>query len=254
MNDAVFLLSLEMIDEDALAWPRSEHDAERVLEFMELYRADGPNALPPIFVTKPRFDGKCLLVDGHHRVEAAYRLREQTDTGWESLPAMRNDAVTAFDAFRQACRLSGATAKPLTRKEKRAAVGRYLRERCGLSDKEIAKEIGVSHTFVWEIRTGKINVDSKGNELTNRINVDEQRSEPASENKLKSEKAAEHLIEGLQSVYSHGRYLPVNHIGKVVAEAAIRRYGTDALKRLADMRQWTNEAVRYAQERIEGQA
>src|SRR5579862_6251347 len=121
MNDSIFLLALEMIDEDALAWPRAELDEERVLEFMEIYVSDGPNALPPILVTKARFDGKCLLVDGHHRVEAAYRLREQTDTGWDSLPVMTDNAVTAFDAYRQACRLSSATAKPLTRKEKRAA-------------------------------------------------------------------------------------------------------------------------------------
>src|SRR4051794_10734810 len=101
------------------AWPRFGLDPTRVAEFMSLYAADGPTALPPIEVV-PDGEGGLLIAEGRHRIAAAVEL------GWQQLPAVTLDLPPGSDpvnvAYVRGLETAATASKPLTRSERRAAV------------------------------------------------------------------------------------------------------------------------------------
>jgi ParB-like chromosome segregation protein Spo0J len=130
-------------------WPRERLDGARVTEFAELYESDGPDALPPIEVIELD-QGTCLLVEGHHRFAAAKRAE------LEHLPAVVLTVPAGVDAdwfvFERGVGNAARSAKPLTRREKRAATAQLLNRYPHRHDRELARVVGVSHTFVAQLR------------------------------------------------------------------------------------------------------
>lgn len=130
-------------------WPRERLDGARVTEFAELYESDGPDALPPIEVIELA-QGTCLLVEGHHRFAAAKKAE------LEHLPAVVLTVPAGVDAdwfvFEHGVGNAARSAKPLTRREKRAATSQLLNRYPHRHDRELARVVGVSHTFVAQLR------------------------------------------------------------------------------------------------------
>jgi ParB-like chromosome segregation protein Spo0J len=136
---------------DPAAWPRFDLDQARVGEFMDLYSADGPGALPPVELIRTEA-GDLLPGDGRHRIEAAERL------GWTTIPARVIDPPPGLDPVRVAYEVALRTAAhgplPLTQAERRAAIRRLLTETPELSDRQIGRLVGVAHTTVSRLRAG----------------------------------------------------------------------------------------------------
>ena len=65
----IALSEIVILDE---SYPREKIDLTRVEEIADLYAEGGPNALPPLTLLEDP-DGRLLLVNGRHRVEAARR-------------------------------------------------------------------------------------------------------------------------------------------------------------------------------------
>lgn len=134
---------------DRSAWPRQRLDDERAAEFMGLYAEDGHDALPPIEVVAAD-DGQFIVADGWHRMTAQLRLG--FDRVRVVIVAPRSGLSASEIAYERALETACATAKPLSRAEKRAAIARLLAERPGASDREIARLVGVDHKTVGSIR------------------------------------------------------------------------------------------------------
>ncbi|MFL5961684.1 MAG: ParB/RepB/Spo0J family partition protein [Gaiellaceae bacterium] len=130
-------------------WPRERLDGARVAEFAELYESDGAEALPPIEVIELD-QGAYLLVEGHHRLAAAQRA------GLEYLPADVLGVPPGVDlgwfVFERGVGNAARSAKPLTRREKRTATLHLLGRYPHRHDRELARLVGVSHTFVAQLR------------------------------------------------------------------------------------------------------
>jgi hypothetical protein len=136
-------VALEKICADTSAWPRSSLDQVRVAEFVGLYRDDGLGALPALDVVSTG-DGY-LLADGWHRLNALRALRVQ-----EALVRLIDPAGLPPDeaAWRHGLITAATAARPLSRAERRTAVDRLLGNSSSLSDREIARLVGVSPTTV----------------------------------------------------------------------------------------------------------
>ena len=149
------LLRLDQITLDERVWPRERLDSERVEMFMELVREAREAAgsgqgwsdpLPPLAVVADGRGGY-LLADGRHRYEARRRLGR----GFEQVGAnvvMPNGQAPAQYAYEIALYTATVSAKPLTTAEKRAAILRLLDERPDLSDRAIARLVGVGNATV----------------------------------------------------------------------------------------------------------
>jgi hypothetical protein len=118
-------------------------DEQALEEYAEAYRAGG--TLPPldVFVV----EGELVIVDGFHRHEAARWARVAT------LPVRVVGKGSMADA--KYCSLGSNQTHGLrrTRRDKRRAVRLALDLDDDLSNREIAKHIGVSHTFVANCRS-----------------------------------------------------------------------------------------------------
>jgi hypothetical protein len=140
---------LDRIYRDADLWPRFALDDERVAEFCEIYADAGDGALPPLELV-PDGSGSLLVADGHHRLAALAEL------GADTAPALIVKPPEGRDphgwVYERGLVTASTAAKPLTRLERRAAVDRLLAERGGLSDREIARMVGVSHQTVGRTR------------------------------------------------------------------------------------------------------
>lgn len=158
------LRSLKLADpEDGRAdwirdvWPRRRLDPKRVDLFAELYREGGPEALPPIVTVKAK--EYVILADGVHRVCAAWSL------GWESLPEEVLDPPPHRDpwtyAFLVACDRAAKSALPLTFSERKRAALRLVKECPDLSQRQIARLLGVSHTSVRRWASGEDKADDE---------------------------------------------------------------------------------------------
>lgn len=146
----VHMIPLAAIVQDTRTWPRQDVDAERVKLFTELYANDG-DVVPPIELFPVRYKGQdktsYVLVDGWHRFTARQKMHAA------NAPAIvRDDIASLDDAYLEACRSSATSSKPLTSKEKRAAVRHILKTHPALSDRQIARIVGCSHMTVHRER------------------------------------------------------------------------------------------------------
>jgi hypothetical protein len=118
--------------------------------FKELYREEGPQALPPVVVFLDT-DGVYWLADGYYRVLAAREV--YGNAGAREIPAMVHEG-SKRDAILCAASANGKHGQRLTPKEMRTAVWRLLEdpEWCEWSDRRIARHVGASPTFVGHVR------------------------------------------------------------------------------------------------------
>ncbi len=136
---------------------RAELIQEVVDDYAEAYRQKAP--MPPVSAFEVS-DGTWVVVDGFHRVAAALiagvewieaRVKKGSldDAAWAALSANRTHGLRRSNA------------------DKRRAVGIALRHPSGrlLSDREIAKHCGVSHTLVIEVRQGLGTPDPVSNDF-----------------------------------------------------------------------------------------
>jgi len=162
------LLSLDQIALDGGVWPRAALDAERVELFAELVRDARDSAgtgqgwtdpLPPLVVVADGRGGY-VLADGRHRYEA----RRQLGAGFDlvQVQVFQPDGRLPTDlAYELALHFATISAKPLSNPEKRAAVDRLISERPELSSRQVARLVGVSHTFVDTRRCGNVAADER---------------------------------------------------------------------------------------------
>jgi hypothetical protein len=172
------VLSLDQITLDDRAWPRDVLDEERIELFAEMVRdacdAAGTgqgwsDPLPPLMVVADDRGGY-VLADGRHRYEARCRL----GAGFDLVPVQAfqpNDRAPLDFAYELAL-LCTQGAKPLTTAEKRAAIARLLAERRDLSDRAIARLVGVSHRTVGAHRAGVGNLPTGASDDSRRTGQD----------------------------------------------------------------------------------
>jgi hypothetical protein len=159
-------ISLSQIKLDKSLWPRESLDRERVEFFAELIAdAAGEAAragkgwtdpLPPIVVVADG-QGGYVLADGWHRVEA----RRILGAGFDVISAevhLPDSRPTSECVYWLALLHATRTARPLSTAEKRAAIERLLTERPDLSDRAIARLVGVSHATVGAHRARLVNL------------------------------------------------------------------------------------------------
>jgi Winged helix-turn-helix DNA-binding len=152
------LLSLDQITLDERVWPRAGLDDERVELFAELVR-DARDAagtgqgwsdpLPPLVVVADGRGGY-VLADGRHRYEARRRLGAGFDL--VGVQVFQANGRSPVDFAYELGLLCTHGAKPLTTAEKCAAILRLLDERSDLSDRAIARLVGVSNSTVSSYR------------------------------------------------------------------------------------------------------
>jgi hypothetical protein len=128
---------------DTRCQARERMDEQAIEDYAEVYRAGG--TLPPLDVFE--VEGELIVVDGFHRHEAARWARVAT------LPVRVVGKGSMADA--KYCSLGSNQTHGLrrTRRDKRRAVRLALDLDDDLSNREIAKHIGVSHTFVANCRS-----------------------------------------------------------------------------------------------------
>jgi ParB-like chromosome segregation protein Spo0J len=114
------------------------------------YRAayEAGKSLPPLEVFGVK--GKLIIVDGFHRYEAAIRA------GVATLPVTIVGEGAMGDAVWEALSKNHRHGVRRTQADKRKAARKALARDDGMSDRAIAKHCGVSHTFVANMRKGKV--------------------------------------------------------------------------------------------------
>jgi hypothetical protein len=164
-------LSLGQIVLDDRAWPREALDEKRVELFCELCsdtfeqarreRAGWSDPLPPLVVVADGRGGY-VLADGRHRYEARRRLGP--DYAVVQAAVFDPDGRAPTDrAYELGLKFATVSAKPLTTAEKRAAIARLIDEFPELSNREIARLVGVSHSTVNEHRRRVDDSSTAGN-------------------------------------------------------------------------------------------
>lgn len=126
---------------------RHHLDPDTVANYAEL-KQDGVE-FPPIVLF---FDGTfCWIGDGFHRLAAEIRL------GYKDTMAIVNEGGFR-DAILYGAKANGSHGLPLNRKDKRALVEKVLDNPDfeGMSTREIAAAIGVSHTYIAERQKERI--------------------------------------------------------------------------------------------------
>jgi hypothetical protein len=181
-------IPLDRITLDPEAWPREALDEERVELFAELLRdaraavthtqSGWVDPLPPLVVVDDGRGGY-VLADGWHRCAARRRLGVGFDLvqGAVYQPNGQEASRRAYELALM-CTLS---ARPLTTAEKRAAIARLIAERAELSDRAIARLVGVSHRTVGAHRAGagklpredQGRADMRGTDRAQSISADE---------------------------------------------------------------------------------
>jgi hypothetical protein len=209
------------------AWPRQYLDNERLDEFVALYQED--LTLLPAVELVPDGQGRYLIGDGVHRVEAARQARfTEILATFVAVPAGA-DPVTV--AYLHGLRRSAISAKPLTRAEKRAAIRRLLEMRPDASDREIARTIGVDHKTVGRLRRG----DSPREVLTFPV-------------RPRPEKVAAQLYRALEKAYE-ARGLGIadffngDRTGERLAGVLTDVYADRALEKAEQFRGWLDAAA-----------
>jgi len=117
-----------------------------ISEYRAGYRAE--ENVPPLEVFE--VEGELLIVDGFHRYEAAIRA------GVATLPVNVVGEGTMGEAIREALRKNHRHGVRRTQADKRKAVEMALALNDGMSNRAIKRLCGVSHTFVANVRKGKL--------------------------------------------------------------------------------------------------
>lgn len=117
---------------------RDRLDPETVERYTEVW-----DRLPPVAVYE--VDGRWLLVDGFHRHAAAIARHRPT------IPAIIQQG-TLTDALDYAAGANLSHGLPLTRAERRRAVEVKLRLHPDMSDRNLAKELGVGRELIARVR------------------------------------------------------------------------------------------------------
>jgi transcriptional regulator with XRE-family HTH domain len=142
--DKGMALGALVVDERCQA--REERDAETVREYSRLY-SEGEE-LPPIEVFQ--VDDDLVVIDGFHRIEAARRAR------LAKLPVKVTGTGTIEDAQWAAVSKNAKHGRRRTRADIERAVRMTLAHPAskGLSNRELAKHLGVSHTTIANYKDG----------------------------------------------------------------------------------------------------
>lgn len=212
------------------AWPRFARSEERVDLFAQLIQSG--EELPAIEVIA-RENGKYLIADGVHRAHAALRAGRSEVEAVVIEPDLGESDFAC--AFRRALETATKTALPLTTAERRRAAVRLARDRPGISHREIARRVGVSHDSVDRWLRPQQTEDSGGNE-----------PDLPGPPLPTADKAARQLVTGLARL-SESRgiadlFMPAR-MGKHLAEAFEQRFGDEALKEATRFATWATQAV-----------
>jgi hypothetical protein len=135
---------------DARCQARERMSGETVEEYADLYRAEEP--LPPLEVFD--VDGALVVVDGFHRLDAAFRAAGSL-AGVATLPVKVVGHGSMEDAVWYALGTNQRHGLKRSRADKRKAVRMALELDMDRSDREIARQAGVSHTMVSRARRGE---------------------------------------------------------------------------------------------------
>ena len=140
-------VSIAAIRAQRALWPRQDFEHERVALFADLYREQGPGALPPIVLVADT-DQTFLLADGWHRARAALVV------GLDQIPAEvaePSDKPIGEVAYELALRNSTKSSRPLKRTELHAAIRRLAELHPDWSQHVVGKFVGVAHTTVGRV-------------------------------------------------------------------------------------------------------
>jgi ParB-like chromosome segregation protein Spo0J len=213
------------------AWPRDNGDADRVEMFAGLLDAD--QYIPPPEVVDLG-DGRWLLADGVHRVEAHRQLgRSEIDV---VVVPIHDGETSVQAAYRRALETATLSALPLTKAERRRAVYRLLDERSELSHRAVARLVGVSHQTVdrWAVERGRHEAGEPAQDVVveRRVSVDDVAR--------RFVRYAGQLNEarGLLDLVANGR------MSKHLAEAFVDKFGDDAARQAKRCAEWFAAAAR----------
>ena len=139
-------IKLSAVKTDPRYQSRAKLNEAVVIQYQEALESGA--TLPPIKVVQ--IDGTMFVADGFHRLEA-YRRRNVTE-----IQAMVGEGSHA-DAIKAAAGANATHGLPRTRADKRRAVEMLLAlpEAAGtegIGDREVARIVGVSHTFVAQLK------------------------------------------------------------------------------------------------------
>lgn len=140
MSNSTMLVPTD-IEVDDTVQPRLDGLDETYVDELQ---ESGPDTWPPIVVVER--DGRYVLIDGRHRIEAA-RLLNCSEIACE-IRATPEDGDLRGAAFE----MNKAHGKPLTNADRKAEAKRLLYRDAQLSSREIARRCGIDHKTVEAIR------------------------------------------------------------------------------------------------------
>ncbi|MGH2971098.1 MAG: ParB N-terminal domain-containing protein [Gaiellaceae bacterium] len=226
-------MPFERLRPESSVFPRRAFDRQRIAQFVDLYQAGGVEALPLVELV-PLPGGDYLIADGMHRLSALNFLQAEAVP---ALIAQLEPDDDPFDvAYRRALWCAAASAKPLTRVEKRDAILRLASADPPLSDREIGRLVGVDHkTVARQLRT----------------NVEPDPSLPSTAG---SGAAARRAVRDLSRLYDAVGPRRENHLhggsaGERLARIFTDAFTSDALRQAARLREWIDDALRELERR-----
>jgi hypothetical protein len=220
---------LAAIHFDGTVWPRECLDDERVEDFTELYREQGAEALPALELV-PDGDVGYLIGDGVHRWMAA------REAGLDEVRAVlvvpSNDIDPAAFAYLHALHRSAISSKPLTRSEKQAAIRCLITHWPEMSDREIARRVGVDHKTVGRVRRGDSAVER----------------DPGYSPSPSPQSVAKRLFKAFEKAYEArglgiADFFAGDRTGERLAAVLDDVYGELALERAQTFRSWIDQAI-----------
>lgn len=143
----VVMLSVTALQVDDDIQPRESLSWSVVDEYATHYteEEEGQNILPPLDVFE--IDGNYYVADGFHRLDAARKAKKET------LPCHVQQG-SKRDAMVFACFANARRGLAYRHGDKERIVQRLLNdaEQSSRSDRDLARDVGVSHVYVWSIR------------------------------------------------------------------------------------------------------